>query len=55
MNLWEDMHPIAQLKTIIYDMRMPESESNLVLDSAQEKILKYIDYLQKGEPIIDYD
>lgn len=47
MNLWEDMHPIAQLKTIIYDMRMPESEIKETLDTAERSIMDFLSNLDE--------
>lgn len=47
MNLWEAMHPIAQLKTIIYDMRMPEADIKETLDTAERSIRAFLDDLDK--------
>jgi hypothetical protein len=42
MNLWEDMHPISKLKTIVYDLNTPKSDVVKILDAAEKKIVAFL-------------
>lgn len=47
MNLWEDMHPISQLKTIVYDLNTPKSEVVKILDAAEKKIVAFLNNIDE--------
>jgi K+/H+ antiporter YhaU regulatory subunit KhtT len=42
VNVWEDRHPIHQMKKIVYDIDLSEAQVQSILDEAEEKIRRFL-------------
>jgi len=47
MNLWENLHPISRLKTIVYDPYTPESEVDNILNAAEGEIVAFLENINE--------
>lgn len=42
LNLWEELHPISLLKTIVYDTSLSEAEARIQIDEGEKRIKRFL-------------